>query len=111
MKNTGITRPVDSLNRVCLPMELRKTMDYEEKQSVTISVEDDFITLVKTNGPGIARSIDSLGRIVMPMEICKTKDIQEEDLMEIYVSGDAILLKQFKADVCHHCGSLIRKGK
>ena len=39
MKSTGIVRPVDSLGRVVLPIELRRVMNIECKDSIEIFVE------------------------------------------------------------------------
>lgn len=45
MKSTGIVRPVDSLGRIVLPMELRRTMDLHEKDPLEIFVEGQNIIL------------------------------------------------------------------
>lgn len=47
MKETGIIRRVDELGRVVLPIELRRTLDIEEKDPLEISVEEDRIILRK----------------------------------------------------------------
>lgn len=47
MKSTGIVRKVDELGRVVIPMELRKTLDIREKDSLEIFVEGDSIILKK----------------------------------------------------------------
>ena len=47
MKSTGIVRKVDELGRVVLPIELRRTLDIEEKDSLEIYVDDDTIILKK----------------------------------------------------------------
>ena len=36
MKSTGIVRKVDELGRIVLPIELRRTLDIEEKDSLEI---------------------------------------------------------------------------
>ena len=38
MKSTGIVRKVDELGRVVLPIELRRTLDIEVKDSLEICV-------------------------------------------------------------------------
>ena len=43
MKSTGIVRKVDELGRIVLPIELRRTLDIEEKDALEIYVEDDSI--------------------------------------------------------------------
>ncbi|WP_278730456.1 AbrB/MazE/SpoVT family DNA-binding domain-containing protein, partial [Anaerotruncus colihominis] len=38
MKSTGIVRKVDELGRIVLPIELRRTLDINEKDSLEIYV-------------------------------------------------------------------------
>lgn len=47
MKSTGIVRKVDELGRVVIPIELRRTLGIEEKDSLEIFVEADRIILKK----------------------------------------------------------------
>ena len=43
MKSTGIVRKVDELGRIVLPIELRRTLDIAEKDSMEIYIEGDAI--------------------------------------------------------------------
>lgn len=47
VKSTGIVRRVDELGRIVIPIELRRNMDIDEKDSLEIYVEDDHIILKK----------------------------------------------------------------
>ena len=47
MKSTGIVRRIDELGRVVLPVELRRSMELEVRDSVEIYVEGDSIILKK----------------------------------------------------------------
>ena len=47
MKSTGITRPVDTLGRVVLPKELRRTLKINEGDTVQIFVDGEDIILRK----------------------------------------------------------------
>ena len=47
MKTTGIVRKVDELGRVVLPIELRRNMNIEVKDSLEIYVDGDAIILKK----------------------------------------------------------------
>lgn len=47
MKSTGIVRKVDELGRIVLPIELRRTLDIAERDSLEIYVADDTIILKK----------------------------------------------------------------
>ncbi len=64
MKATGITRNLDQLGRIVLPIELRRTLDINENDSLEIFTEDDTIILRKYN-PGcyICGGLDELAVI------------------------------------------------
>jgi len=47
MKSTGIVRKVDELGRVVLPIELRRTLDIQEKDELEIVMENENIILTK----------------------------------------------------------------
>jgi transcriptional pleiotropic regulator of transition state genes len=47
MKSTGIVRKVDELGRVVLPIELRRILDIEAKDSLEIFVEGKTVVLRK----------------------------------------------------------------
>lgn len=47
MKSTGVVRKVDELGRVVLPIELRRTLDIGEKDSLEVFTEGDTIILRK----------------------------------------------------------------
>ena len=47
MKSTGIVRRVDELGRIVLPIELRRTLDITERDSLEIYVDGSSIILKK----------------------------------------------------------------
>ena len=47
MKATGITRRLDNLGRIVIPIEMRKNLDIDIKDPVDISAEKDCIILKK----------------------------------------------------------------
>ena len=47
MKSTGIVRKVDELGRIVLPIELRRTLEIEQKDSLEIFTEGNSIILKK----------------------------------------------------------------
>ena len=47
MKATGMTRKVDELGRIVLPIELRRTLGIADKDPLEIFVEDEKIVLKK----------------------------------------------------------------
>ncbi|WP_026887679.1 AbrB/MazE/SpoVT family DNA-binding domain-containing protein [Clostridium beijerinckii] len=47
MKSTGVTRPLDQLGRIVIPMELRRTLKLNEGDKLQIFVEGEDIILRK----------------------------------------------------------------
>lgn len=47
MKSTGIVRKVDELGRIVLPIELRRTLNIDVKDSLEIYVDGSQIVLTK----------------------------------------------------------------
>lgn len=47
MKSTGIVRKVDELGRIVLPIELRRTLDIAEKDSLEIYMDGPSVVLKK----------------------------------------------------------------
>lgn len=47
MKATGIVRKIDDLGRIVIPMELRRTLNISEKDSLAIFTEGEQIILKK----------------------------------------------------------------
>ena len=52
MKNTGMTRPVDELGRIVIPMEVRKVYDIEIGTPMEIFTEDGGMIILKKYNPG-----------------------------------------------------------
>lgn len=49
MKSTGVVRRVDELGRIVVPIELRRTLDIAEKDSLEIYVDGEQVILKKYN--------------------------------------------------------------
>lgn len=47
MRDTGIVRKIDELGRVVLPIELRREMGIEDKDSLSILIDGEHIVLKK----------------------------------------------------------------
>jgi transcriptional pleiotropic regulator of transition state genes len=47
MKSTGIVRKVDELGRIVLPIELRKTLNINERDPLEIFTNNDTVVLKK----------------------------------------------------------------
>jgi transcriptional pleiotropic regulator of transition state genes len=74
MKSTGIVRKVDELGRVVLPIELRRTLEINEKDALEIFVDGERVILKKYNPSDIfTGSMDNLidykGKIVSKVSI------------------------------------------
>ncbi|MBC6972654.1 AbrB/MazE/SpoVT family DNA-binding domain-containing protein [Bacillus sp. Xin] len=52
MKSTGVTRKLDDLGRIVIPMELRRTLEIEDKAPLEIYVEGEKIILKKYKAHG-----------------------------------------------------------
>lgn len=71
MKSTGIVRKMDDLGRVVLPIELRRTLEISERDSLEIFIEDNMIILKKYQPAcifcGNAKDVSSFkGRNICP---------------------------------------------
>jgi transcriptional pleiotropic regulator of transition state genes len=49
MKETGITRGLDSLGRIVIPIEIRRLFEIKESDQLEFYVEDNKIILQKSN--------------------------------------------------------------
>ena len=49
MKSTGIVRRVDELGRIVLPIELRRSLNINERDTLEIFVDDEKIVLKNMN--------------------------------------------------------------
>lgn len=47
MKSTGIVRRIDELGRIVLPIELRRTLDIGERETIEIFVDGSSVVLKK----------------------------------------------------------------
>jgi len=81
MTSTGITRKVDELGRVVLPIELRKQLGWEARDALNIQHDGDRIILSKANPSCI---------------FCDSED-------------EAVLNKFKNKDICVNCHGEIRK--
>lgn len=80
MKSTGIVRKVDELGRIVLPIEMRRTLDIAEKDTLEIYVEGDSIILRKYQNScvfcdSVKGIINYKGRNVCPECIAKLQSL------------------------------------
>lgn len=71
MKSTGVTRPLDKLGRVVIPMEVRENLNLKYKDLLEISVQGEQIILTKHNETCVfCKSADDLV-IFEDKKVCK----------------------------------------
>jgi len=108
MKNTGIIKKFDELGRIVLPMEIRKSKDWNYKDTIEIYTKRNDIILEKVEkknlSGGMVRKIDELGRVVIPIEIRNTFMLDEGDGVEVYTENEKIILRKYY-EGCIYCGS------
>lgn len=51
MTDTGITRQLDAVGRITLPKELRKSLNFSDREVLKIYTEDNKIILQKCQNP------------------------------------------------------------
>ena len=71
MKSTGMTRKVDELGRVVIPIELRRTLQMEEKDPLEIYVDGEKIILKKYEPGCIFRGNADKLRTFKDKNICE----------------------------------------
>lgn len=82
MKSTGVVRKLDNLGRIVIPIELRKTMGIEIKDTLEIFTEGDEIILKKYQ-PGCIFCNDARN-----VKLIKGKMVCEKCLAEMKKSAD-----------------------
>lgn len=71
MKATGVVRKIDELGRIVLPIELRRSMDINEKDAIEIYVDDNNIILKKYHPSCIFCGNDEEITDYMGKKVCK----------------------------------------
>ena len=83
MKSTGIVRKIDELGRLVLPIELRRTLEISDGDSLEMFVEDNTIILKKYQPACIfcgstEGTINFNGRLICKSCIDKMHEIVEK---------------------------------
>lgn len=82
MKSTGIVRRVDELGRIVLPIELRRSLNINERDTLEIFVDDEKIILKKYEPADIfTGSMDDLIEY-------KGKKVSKESILEMAKIAD-----------------------
>ena len=64
MRATGIIRDLDKLNRLVIPMEITKALEFESKQSVQFFIEGSCIIISKYQKCCTFCDVDDLNMLV-----------------------------------------------
>lgn len=73
MKETGVTRPIDTLGRVVIPRELRRQLNWTEGDRVEFFVENGSITIKKYSpGCSCCKKVTSDLKEVDGVKLCKS---------------------------------------
>lgn len=96
MKDTGIVRKTDTLHRIVIPAELRKSMCIVEKTAAEVYVEgnENIIIEKATENSVVVRNVDELGRIVIPREILKTHGIAQKTPVRFFTDGARLIVRK-----------------
>lgn len=83
MKATGITRKVDELGRIVLPIELRKMLGIKEKDALEIYIGDNKEIILKAYAPRctFCDSMDDLAEI-NGKHICRKCLVEAENKLK-----------------------------
>ena len=82
------SRKIDELGRVVLPIEVRKQLQIEEGDYLTMIVDADRLILRK------GQRVDAIGRITIPLHVRQTLNIKEKDSFDIDVVEDMVILRK-----------------
>lgn len=83
-----VSRKVDELGRIVIPIEMRKELDIKENDSLIAYIDTNRIILEK------GREVDALGRYVIPYETRKALEIGEKEEIDIQVVDNKIILSK-----------------
>lgn len=96
MKDSIITRKIDELGRIAIPIEIRKELKITEGQKLSIFIKDKNIVLgIDTEQKnGILATVDELGRILIFRGIREKVELEPEQKLNIYADNNEIILQK-----------------
>lgn len=99
----GITRKLDEVGRVTIPIEMRRETGIDCGVRADLYLADGVICLKKGNG----RKVDELGRYVLPMELRRAFGWEPGQVIEMYVEGDVLHIRKDGCEWCDESSNLI----
>lgn len=96
MNNLIITRKIDELGRIVIPIEIREELKIKEGQEISLFIEENklILSLNLEKKDSIIRKIDEIGRIVIPIEIRKTLKLEEKQDVNMYTNNNNIIVQK-----------------
>lgn len=91
-KDTGITRPIDNVGRIVIPIEFRSIV----AKSFTSFKEGESLVMEATREGIRGRNLDPVGRFCMPMETRRLLGWNEGDRLSIHLDLDSNSMKIVK---------------
>lgn len=108
-KAIGITRKIDPLGRITIPVELRRSLGLQDNNLVEILVADEDIVMAKAEkepGAGMFRPVDELGRVVIPKELRQMLGMEDRTTLEFFTECQQIILHKYEPGcVFCHCAN------
>mgnify|MGYP002345614010 CR=1 FL=1 len=103
-----IVRKIDALGRICVPMEIRKTLgiDTEERPGMHLvtDVLNHELYIYEGNS---SRRLDHLGRYTIPKEVRRMNGWDEGTPLEIWLEDEEIHFRKFGCEWCVETEDLI----
>lgn len=96
MENLIITRKIDELGRIVIPIEIRKKLKIIEGQKLNIFIRNKNIILGMNTEQenGILATIDDLGRVLIFAKIREKAKIEAGQELNIYSGDNEIILQK-----------------
>jgi AbrB family transcriptional regulator, transcriptional pleiotropic regulator of transition state genes len=96
VKDTGFVRKLDSVYRIVIPVELRRSMQIGLKEPAEIFVEekDNIIVQKASEESAVVRKTDELGRISIPREIFRSHGIGPKAAVRFFADGQRLIIRK-----------------
>lgn len=110
LKATGISRRIDGVGRLVIPIEIIRNNDISTSRPFEIFIKEDSIVLkyysenANTDEiTGVTRKLDTLGRLVIPMEIRRGLGLKAKTYVTFFLDEKNIIIKKLIGG-CIFCG-------
>ena len=99
MKQEKMITKVDTLGRIVIYKELRKSLNIKTEERLYVYREGTKIIIEKSdadteNKEKILRAVDELSRYVIPKQIRNELKIEENDNLNIYIENEKFILEK-----------------